>query len=485
MDASREATGTSRILIQRLRDIVGAEGIATDAASREDAARDALGAQRGFVGDVPPLPLVVALPRTADEVASIARLAAELRVPIVPYGGGTGLMGGARTRQAGIVVETTRMSSVREIDAVARTAWVEAGAVLKDVDDALRPHGLMIGHDPWTYGIATIGGAISTNGLGFLAGKYGSMGDQVLGVEAVLADGSIVRTRPVRPKSTGVDLSRLFIAGEGQFGIITAAALRVFPMPESRVHAGFTFETFEHGFDAILAMDALGMAPALLDYGERPAMVEGAATGHPRVGEPPTLYVGFDGLREEVSALMARAVHIFERHGGKGVEPTNVDEFWSNRHVIAENFARHRRTRRAENLPAGEGRCFDYIHVSLPASRVLEYRRRALAIAAQHDVHVLEAGLWVLPGLFSLAMANAAKSQAEAAAGMSATVDACLREALALGGSMEYCHGVGVRLAHLMRDEHGTGLDAMRAIKRALDPQDTLNPGKIFVEPDD
>jgi FAD/FMN-containing dehydrogenase len=444
-----------------------------------------LGAQRGFARDVASIPLVVAFPRTTEEVASIIRLAGELCVPIVPYGGGSGLMGGATTQRPGVVVGTTRVASVREIDPVGRTVSVEAGAVLKDVDAALRPHGLMIGHDPWTYGVATVGGAISTNGLGFLGGKYGSMGDQVLGIEAVLAAGSIVQTRSVRAKSTGIDLSRLFIGGEGQFGIITAATLRVFPVPESRVRAGFTFPTFEHGFDAILAMDALGIAPALLDYGERPAPAEAVVSGDARAGEPPTLYIGFDGLREEVDALMVRAVAICERQRGKRVDPTNVDEFWSNRHAVAENFARHRKDRRTEKFAAGEGRCFDYIHVSLPVSRVIEYRKRALTIAAQHHVHVLEAGLWVSPGLFSLAMVNVAKTQAEAVAGMSATVDACLREAQAAGGAMEYCHGVGVRLAHLMRDEHGTGLDVMRAIKRALDPQDVLNPGKIPVQPDD
>jgi alkyldihydroxyacetonephosphate synthase len=377
-----------------------------------------------------------------------------------------------------------RMARVREVDAASRIAWVEAGAVLKDVDDALRPQGLMIGHDPWTYGVATVGGAISTNGLGFLGGKYGSMGDQVLAVEAVMPDGTTIETPAVRPRSTGVDLTGLFVAGEGQFGIVTAAALRVYPIPEARVRAGYTFATFEHGFRAVLAMHALGIAPALLDYGERPAVPDGIGWRGARDAEPPMLYLGFDGLREEVAALLARTCAICEAHGGERAVDAEVETFWQRRHEPAESFARTRAdTRRAKRhrrpSDAGETRCFDYIHVSLAPSRVLEYRERSLAIAAQHEVHVLEAGIWVSPGLFSLAMANVAATHDEAASRMGAMVDEALRAAHALGGSMEYCHGVGVRLAHLMREEHGAGLDVMGALKRSLDPANVLNPGKL------
>jgi len=393
-------------------------------------------------------------------------------------------MGGARSARLGVMLDMTGMARVREIDAVSRVARVEAGAVLKDVDDALRPHGLMIGHDPWTFGIATVGGAISTNGLGFLGGKYGSMGEQVLGIEAVMPDGSILETRAVQPKSAGIDVSRLFIGGEGEFGIVTAAELRVFPIPESRLRAGFTFSTFEQGFDAILAMYALGIRPALLDYGERPAAVE-AATHDARESGPPTLYLGFDGLREEVAGLMRRAVTMCEQHQGARMDGADVEEFWSSRHTIAESFAANRATRRAISRADAEGRCFDYVHVSLPPSRVFECRGRALAIADEHDVRVLEAGIWVSPGLFSLAMACAAPTQSEAVERMSSTVDACLRAAHDLGGSMEYCHGVGVRLAHMMGEEHGAGLDVMRAIKRALDPAAVLNSGKLALDSDD
>jgi FAD/FMN-containing dehydrogenase len=468
-------TRSKSAAIDKLRELLDADAVTTDDAALASAAWDALGTQRGFAAGAPPLPLAVVYPRTRDDLVALMRWANDTNTAVVPYGGGSGLMGGARSDRASVVVDMTRMARVREIDVVSRVAWVEAGAALKDVDDALRPHGLMIGHDPWTYAIATVGGAISTNGLGFLAGKYGSMGDQVLGIEVVMPDGSIVATPAVATRSTGIDLSRLFVAGEGQFGVIAAAALRVFPIPESRRLVGFTFATFDQGFEMILAMHATGINPALLDYGERPSAP----------GEPPTLYLGFDGLRQGVDAFLSRAAAICREHDGTRMNDASVEEFWTNRHTIAENFAANRAARRTAVASHDEGRCFDYMHVSLPPSRVLDYRRRALAIATERGVRVLEAGIWVSPGLFSLAMANVAPTHAEAVERMASAVDACLRAAHDAGGSIEYCHGVGVRLAHLMREEHGAGLDVMRAIKRALDPGAILNPGKLALGADD
>lgn len=434
---------------------------------------DALGPSRGFRegGFEPALPIAVVLPRSADEVAATLRAACDAEIPVVAYGGGTGLMGGARSVRPGLVIDLRFLDRVREVDVEAGYAWVEAGAVLDPVNRALEPHGVMLGHDPWTVGLATVGGAISTNGLGFLGGAYGSMGDQTLAVEAALADGTIVRTRPVAPRSAGFDLSRLFVGTEGIFGVVTAAALRVFPIPEERRLLGFRFGRFEDGFEAILALRHLGLRPAVLDYGDRFAP-GGAASLEPV--EPPTLYLGFDGAREVVEAEAQLAERRCRECGGTPLPDASVKPFWDHRHDIAERFAASRRRRqRGRWMPDG---AFDYVHVALPASRVLEYRAQAIDAALARGVHVLETGLWTAPGLFSMTLA--APASPDAVERMSDAVDACLELAVAAGGSIEYCHGVGVRLAHLMRAEHGAGLEALRALKRALDPHGILNPRK-------
>lgn len=457
-------------IVDELRAVLPADGVSVDREEREAYGHDALGGGRGFAEDGMEAlaALAVVRPRSTEEVAAVVRIAAQRRVPVVPYGAGSGLMGGARSIAPSIVLDVARMNRVREVRAGDHVVWAEAGCVLSDVDAALAPHGLMLGHDPWTFGVATVGGALSTNGLGFLAGKYGSMGEQVLAVEAVMPDGTVVRTRAVRPRSTGVHLDRLFVAAEGTMGIVTAAAVRAFPLPESRELRGWRFATFAAGFEAILTMRRAVIMPTVLDFGDHPSAGSAEAT----------LYLGFDGFREEVEACLLRSSDVCRGAGGAAVAQREVDEFWQSRHAIAERFAQARAARAHAPRP-GDRRSFDYVHVALPVSEVLEYRRAALLIARGSGVDVLETGLWVSPSLFSVTLMTSGSEPDGQRRRMANATDELLRRAQEVGGSMEYCHGAGVRLGHLMADEHGAGLEVMRALKRAIDPNAIMNPGKL------
>lgn len=467
-----EATGA---LVRRLRAELGRDRVLASRTDREARMTDALGPGRGFrdAGFEAVPPLAVVLPANAGEVAAALRIARDTGTPVVAYGAGTGLMGGARTIRPGLVVDLRRLDRILELDVLDGHVWAQAGTVLDRVNRELAPHGLTLGHDPWTVEVATVGGAIATNGLGFLGGAYGSMGDQTLAVEVALADGSIVRTKPVLPRSTGFDLTRLFVGTEGAFGMVTAAALRAFPLPEARQLLGFRFRRFEDGFDAAVAMAQAGVRPALLDYGDRFAPAE---AGQPAVPvEPPTLYLGFEGVRSVVAALAAFAASACRARDGEAMSEEEVLRFWDHRHDVARRFV-ETRGRWGRLRRRSEG-AFDYIHVALPVSRVLRYRAAAMALAQAEGAQVIETGLWVRPGLFSMVLV--ASPGDDATGRMAAAVDACLRLAIDEGGSVEYCHGAGIRLAHLMAEEHGPALEAMRALKQALDPAHILNPGKM------
>jgi len=207
-------------------------------------------------------------PESTEQVAAIVRFAAEHEIPLIPYGGATGLMGGAIPVKGGIVIDLKRMDKILRISPEDRTAEVQSGVVLQTLEEELNKHRLLLGHDPWTVPIATIGGTISTNGLGYRGSKYGSMGDQVLGLEVVLSHGKVLKTRAIPKSSTGISLNHLFIGAEGNLGIITAATLRVFAMPEKREMAAIGFPSFEAGFEAIVKMFHIGLKPALVEFGE-------------------------------------------------------------------------------------------------------------------------------------------------------------------------------------------------------------------------
>lgn len=456
-------------LVERLVRLLGPEAVDRTPEGLRYFAEDALG-RRGASETPPATPLAVVRPGTAEETAALLRLASDACVPVVPYGAGTGLMGGARSERPGIVLDSVRLDRI-EFQPQDRVVWAGAGAILESVDRELRRHGHCLGHDPWTFPVATVGGTISTNGLGYKGGRYGGMGQQVLALEVALADGTLLRTRAVRRRSTGPELARLFVGAEGTLGVITAAALETFPVPEREELRAYRFETFEAGFAAIDEMAGLGMRPSLLDYGEEHASPWQEMA--PREAEPPLLYLGFEGYEEEVEASLARAGKIIGAKGGSELAAGLAREFWERRHVVAQRFARGR-ARQANRSP---DIAFDYIHVALPPSQVLPFRELCHTRAESKGVGLLECGLWTGPDFFSAVLVLPERLGGHARLGP--FIDSLLEAAQDAGGSMEYVHGAGLRLAHLMGREHGSGLEALRRLKAALDPAAVLNPDKL------
>jgi alkyldihydroxyacetonephosphate synthase len=215
---------------------------------RLDALRPHRGGRMEEAGEAP---AAVVFPVSTAEVSASVAVAGGVGCSIVAWGGGTGLMGGARPTRDSVVIDLRRMRRVRAIDAPSRTATAEAGIVLEDLDRALRRRKMSLGHDPWSRPRATLDGAIATNGLGYAGYVRGSMGDQVLGLVAVLADGTVLRTRAAARSTTGLDLKRLFIGTEGTLGLVTAATIRAFPLPDREDLRAFRVPDFERGFEAV------------------------------------------------------------------------------------------------------------------------------------------------------------------------------------------------------------------------------------------
>ena len=455
-------------IVGKLAKIVPPEHITTDEIRLDELSWDALSEGRLHPAQRPEvtIPFCSVLPGSTDEVRRVVLLANEERVPIIPYGGGSGLMGGALSVQAGIVVDLRRMDQILDVDTQSRSARVQAGTVLEALEKRLNRDNFMLGHDPWTLPVATVGGAISTNSMGYRGGLYGSMGEQVLGLEAVLPDGEVLRTRAVPKSSAGIDLKCLLIGGEGCFGIITEATIRIFPAPEKRVLHALRFESFEVGYNAIQEMFRLRVQPAVLDFGDADVKFQGGAM----------LYLAFEGIREIVEAEEKRALLVCEKFGAKGLPREEAERFWSDRHEIARRFMQNRRQRRERSR---DGIYRDWIHVALPASKVLPFRAAAMEIAKKHGVQVLESGLWIQPELFSMPLGIHDDGTNKAQLTLEETVDELLHLVHEMGGSMEYTHGVGVKLAPLMAEEHGYGVEVMRRIKKTLDPKGIMNPGKM------
>jgi alkyldihydroxyacetonephosphate synthase len=454
--------------IESLVQIVGSDNILSDPYDLDRYSADALTPFRAFGAEaaLERLADLVVRPGSTQEVSRVIMLAQQLRIPVVPYGGGTGVMGGVLPVQGGIILDLKRLNRILDINLQDRTATVEAGVVLEDLVHALAEHGLMPGHDPYSVPIATVAGAISTNGVGYRAGAYGPMGDQVVALEVVLPDGRILTTRAVPVYSSGPNLNHLFIGSEGVFGAITRATIKVFPLPEAQAFATYAFDSFDRGFAAAADLLGLGIRPTLLDLTEEPDGIR--------------LHLLFEGYREGVAAQEQRTARVCAQLGGRDIGPETTLLYWEERHESGENYKRTALGQpRQVRWNRRRGRSFDYLHLALPVSRVLEYRRRCQEIMRGSGVKVVEYAIWSRPELFSMMVVPEHGLDEAFRDNLGQVVEQVLTLAQDMGGVMEYCHGVGVKLNHLLAREMGVGHDVVRSLKQSLDPANIMNPGKL------
>ena len=460
---------TDSSLLDSLRNILPAQDVLSTPTDLDRYSADALTPFRAFdnAGMLERMADVVVIPRSVEQVCDVVRLANTMKTPIVPYGGGTGVMGGALPVQGGIVVDLKGLNKVLSVSPMDSACVVEGGVVLQDLCDDLEPQGFIFGHDPWSVPIATVAGAISTNGVGYMASAYGPMGSQVKGLEVVLPSGEVLTTKAVTKGASGPDLNHLFIGSEGAFGIITKATLKIVRAPEARSFSSVTFGTFDEGFQAVTEMFAIGLVPTLIDLTEEP-------------DEGVVLYAMFDGYTEVVSAQEARAIRVCASHGGVESDCARTVKYWDERHSSGENYRLNMLDQpRSVRWNRPRARSFDYLHTALPISQVLEYRKRCEDILEGRGIRVVEYAIWTHPELFSMLLVPDRTHESRPDE-LGRSVDEVLSLAQDMGGSMEYCHGVGVKLSHLLPREKGPEYDVARTLKQALDPNNIMNPGKLF-----
>ena len=457
-------------IVESLSRIVGEDNVLTAPYDLDRYSADALTPFRAYRAGYAfeQLADLVVRPGTVDEVSQIAALATAEGIPLVPYGGGTGVMGGVLPVNGGIVVDVKRLNRILEISPRDMTATVEPGVVLQELADALAEHNLMIGHDPYSVPIATVAGTISTNGVGYRASAFGPMGQQVVGLQVALPDGRVLDTRSVPKYSSAPNFNHLFIGGEGVFGIITRATIKVFRIPEAQVFATASFETFGQGFDAAAEMKALDLHPTLLDLTEEEGLIR--------------MFLLFEGYKEGVEARYNRAMQICAQFGGVDIGPDDTLDYWEGRHDSGHRYKRNALDRpREERWNRQWGRSFDYLHMALPISQVLDYRSRCEEILAARGVRIVEYAIWSRPELFSMMVVpeDPAGEGEDFRRNLAEAVEEVLTLSQDMGGTMEYCHGVGMKLNHLLAREMGVGHDVMRQIKEILDPSNIMNPGKL------
>jgi D-lactate dehydrogenase (cytochrome) len=416
-------------------------------------------------------PDVVVFPTSTDEVSAIVRLANVHSSPIVPFGVGSSLEGHVNAIHGGISVDLTRMNRVLRVSAEDLDCQVEAGVTHRQLNKALANTGLFFWVDPGAD--ATIGGMAATRASGTTAVRYGTMRDVVLGLTVVLADGRVIRTGGrARKSSAGYDLTRLFVGSEGTLGVMTEITLRLHGLPEAISAAVCHFETMEGAVSAVTTTMQLGIPVARIELLDE--LQVDAVNRYSKLSYPlkPTLFFEFHGTSQESASEHARTVQeIVSENGGSGFSwattPEDRHKLWQARHNAFYAACALRPGYKAWTTDA----C---VPISELAHCVLDTRRdvQASNLVAPLMGHVGD-------GNFHLIFVIDPDNAAEVAAAKEVNAR-LLRRALAVGGTCSGEHGVGIGKMDYMTDEHGAALDVMKAIKRTLDPDNLMNPGKMF-----
>lgn len=440
----------------------GADVLLTDPATMERYRRD----QAAWAPSA--MPLAVARPRDAEQVAAVVRWCLTHAVPVVPRGAGTGQSGGANALNGSIVVSLEAMTGICRIDPVERVAVVQPGVVIGDLRRACAEHGLWYPPDP-SSAWSTIGGNVATNAGGVCCLKYGVTGDYVLALEIVTGAGELVRIAGGGARgAAGYDLVSLLIGSEGTLGVITEITLRLRPAPPpARTVVGY-FDSLEAAGQAVTAVDRVGVLPAALELLDRPAL-SAMGDAAPGDGVQAVLLARLDGTGSSGSAEADAVLACFASAGAgrarSSRDPAEAEELFARRQLVHPALAR-RGTVLTED-------------VCVPVPRVATMLARVHAVAAEHDVQiatVTHAGHGILHPMIVVPSGDEEAVRARAAA------DAVVAAALDCGGSVTAEHGIGLaKRDDLAAAVSPTVLDLHRAVRNALDPYGVLNPGKFVV----
>lgn len=430
--------------------------------------REAHGRDESWHPVVPPD--AVAFAQSTEDVAAIVKICAAHRFPVIAFGTGTSLEGHISAPYGGLSLDLSRMDHVIRVNAEDLDVHVEAGVTRKALNVHLRDAGLFFPIDPGAD--ASLGGMAATRASGTNAVRYGTMRENVLNITAVMADGTIVRTaRRARKSAAGYDLTRLLVGSEGTLGIITELTLRLYGIPEAISSGVVSFNKFENAIDAVIETIQSGLPVARIEFLDEVQVAACNRYSKLDLPETPLLLVEFHGSEASVAEQAMRFGEITSSHGGGAFNWATKTE---DRTKLWE--ARHNALYAALALaPGKQGLITD---VCVPISQLAEAVKGTKAdLAASATVAPMVGH--VGDGNFHLIML-VDPDNAEEVAEAQAIHDRMVMRVLALDGTCTGEHGIGEGKMKFLEAEHGAGVAVMRAIKQALDPQNILNPGKIF-----
>jgi len=442
--------------------------VVTDVAETAEASRDwwPLAMHWSLAGEVPQRAAALARPTTTAEVSAVLALCNQAGVPVTPAGGRSGVVGASLPVFGGVLLDLTAMQGVVSVDAVSGIVQVLPGTFGPDLEDELRgTYGLTIGHFPQSFDIATVGGWVACRGAGQYSTRYGKIEQMVVGLEVVLADGTVARTGGFPAGAQGPDLSQLFIGSEGTLGVVTCIWLKAHPVPPAERRAAYAFDTFDAGLETCRRVLRRGATPAVLRLYDAPESQRGQGGD----GTYCVLLV----LDEGDELLIEATMSVIEQECGAAA-PLPVE--------LVEKWMHHRNDTSALQALTRKGFVVDTLEIAAPWAALADiFREVPLAMLAVPHARAATCHLShsYLDGACLYFTFAATPPPDEVESTYIALWDAGQRAVLDHGGNLSHHHGVGLNRARFVPQALGNALPVLQTLKTALDPKGIMNPGKM------
>lgn len=473
--------GRAAGVLAELVELVGPAGVSTEPGELAAHARDCWPRliMRERAGEELPVPAAVVWPATTAQAAAVYTWATRTGVPLVPFGGGGGVAGGAAPVPGGVAVDTKRLNRVLDLDEASGHVVVQPGVIGQTLEEWLGPRGWTLGHFPSSITLSSVGGFAAARSAGQLSTMYGTFAAMVAGCEAVLADGTVVRRRAQPASAAGPDLTGLLLGSEGTLGLFTELTLRVRPKPETMAFRAYRFGRFPDGLEALRALLRTGLRPAVVRLHDE---TETQFSHSSAVSDGCLLVVVCEGWPPLVELEIATADELTAVHGGEALGEGPARDWHVHRYDVSYRLADVIKP----GGQLGDAVAVDTCEIAAPWGRlpqayaaVREALTTHMDLALCHASHAYPDGaaLYFTFGALGHGDEDAAAARYDAA--WAAALDA----ALDAGATTTHHHGVGLLRARWLAAELGEGGMAMlRRVKAALDPAGIANPGKLGLD---
>jgi len=422
-------------------------------------------------GVLEPFPDVIAWPESVEQISKIIKLSNTEKIPVVPYGGGAGVTGGTVPIYGGIIIDLKKLDKLLEIDEKSGTVTVQAGVIGQDLEYELNKRGYTFPHQPASMYCSSVGGFVACRSAGTLSSKYGRVEDMVVSLEAVLPTGEIIRTRKVPKSSVGPNLNQILIGSEGTMGIITEITFKIMTIPEERRFKGYLFPTIHNGLEAVQKLYRRNVVPCIIRlYDEVDAMLNLGMTKIPR--KHCFLITAFEGQRELVDVEERLAGKICEEEGGKDLGSGDAEKWWNKRFdMYYPNPAYVRMHTLADTIDTGA--TYDKLEdLYLNVKKAVEKGGKVQAMA--HFSHFYPEG-----GSIYMIFALTEPDDIRAEEIYKNCWDQGMKAAVETGGTMSHHHSIGLLKSKYLKTELGSSYEVLRKLKKSLDPNNIMNPGKL------